>query len=194
MKKSTRMSLMLGGASMALVSPPAMAQTAAASDSTQPVTEGLAAPSPASTGQLEEIVVTARRRAENLQETPISITAFSSERLEALNVQDLPRLAEFTPGLQLTSLPGSAGIAVSIRGISVSDPILTNDPSIGLYVDGVYQNPLGSGKADLLDLEQVQVLRGPQGTLFGRNTSHFDHDPAPKPGLWRRDLVPLWQS
>lgn len=124
-----------------------------------------------SSGGLDDIIVTARKKAENLQDTPISITAISQDRLNALNIQDLPRLAEFTPGLQLTSLPGSAGIAVSIRGISVSDPILTNDPSIGLYIDGVYQNPLGSGKADLIDLEQVQVLRGPQGTLFGRNTT-----------------------
>lgn len=120
---------------------------------------------------LGEIVVTARRREENLQDTPISITAFSGETLEAMNINDLSRIANFTPGLQLSSLPGSAGIAVSIRGISASDPILTNEPSIGIYIDGVYQNPLGAGKADLLDIDRIEVLRGPQGTLFGRNTT-----------------------
>lgn len=126
----------------------------------EPVSEGL-----------EEIVVTARRRAENLQDTPVSVTALSGEALDAMNVQDLQRIANFAPGLQMSSLPGSAGISVSIRGISASDPILTNEPSIGIYTDGVYINPLGAGKADLLDIERIEVLRGPQGTLFGRNTT-----------------------
>jgi iron complex outermembrane receptor protein len=172
MNRFDKMSWWVGGSMAALgLAAPAAAQTGAPQPTGPAAAPTTAQPAPDDSGGLEEILVTARRRAENLQETPVSITAFSGERLQDLNVQDLPRLAEFTPGLQLTSLPGSAGIAVSIRGISVSDPILTNDPSIGLYVDGVYQNPLGSGKADLLDLEQVQVLRGPQGTLFGRNTT-----------------------
>jgi iron complex outermembrane receptor protein len=120
---------------------------------------------------LEDVVVTARRREENLQDTPISVTALSGETLDALNVQDLQRISNFTPGLQISSLPGSAGVSVAIRGISASDPILTNEPSIGIYTDGVYINPLGAGKADLLDIERIEVLRGPQGTLFGRNTT-----------------------
>lgn len=123
------------------------------------------------TSGLDEIVVTARRRAENLQDTPISVTALSGEALDAMNVQDLQRISNFAPGLQISSLPGSAGVSVSIRGISASDPILTNEPSIGIYVDGVYVNPLGAGKADLLDIDRIEVLRGPQGTLFGRNTT-----------------------
>ena len=121
--------------------------------------------------QLEDIVVTARRREENLQDTPISVTALTGQTLDALNIQDLSRIANFAPGLQISSLPGSAGVSVSIRGISASDPILTNEPSIGIYTDGVYINPLGAGKADLLDIERIEVLRGPQGTLFGRNTT-----------------------
>jgi iron complex outermembrane recepter protein len=120
---------------------------------------------------LAEIVVTARRREENLQDTPISVTALTGEALDAMNVLDLQRISNFAPGLQISSLPGSAGVSVSIRGISASDPILTNEPSIGVYTDGVYVNPLGAGKADLLDIERIEVLRGPQGTLFGRNTT-----------------------
>jgi iron complex outermembrane receptor protein len=120
---------------------------------------------------LAEIVVTARRREENLQDTPVSVTALSGEALDAMNIVDLQRISNFAPGLQMSSLPGSAGISVSIRGISASDPILTNEPSIGIYTDGVYINPLGAGKADLLDIERIEVLRGPQGTLFGRNTT-----------------------
>ncbi|HVY83681.1 MAG TPA: TonB-dependent receptor [Caulobacterales bacterium] len=136
-----------------------------------------AAPAPSPTEQadrsngLEEVVVTARRREENLQQTPISVTVLSGQALQALNINDLTRISNFTPGLQFSSLPGSAGISVSIRGISASDPILTNEPSIGVYTDGVYVNPLGAGKADLVDIDRVEVLRGPQGTLFGRNTT-----------------------
>ncbi|HRE42336.1 MAG TPA: TonB-dependent receptor [Terricaulis sp.] len=129
------------------------------------------APQPEAAAGLEEITVTARRREENLQDTPISVTALTGEALEAMNIQDLQRISNFAPGLQISALPGSAGVSVSIRGISASDPILTNEPSIGIYTDGVYVNPLGAGKADLLDIERIEVLRGPQGTLFGRNTT-----------------------
>lgn len=126
---------------------------------------------PERSGKLEEIVVTARKRAENLQSTPVSITAFSPKRLAQMDVRSEARIADFTPGLQLIPLPGSSGIGVSLRGISVTDSILTNEPSIGIYIDGVYTSPIGSGFADLLNISDVEVLRGPQGTLFGRNTT-----------------------
>lgn len=140
---------------------------------------------------LEEITVTARRREENLQDTPISVTALTGDALDAMNVQDLQRISNFAPGLQISSLPGSAGVSVSIRGISASDPILTNEPSIGIYTDGVYINPLGAGKADLLDIERIEVLRGPQGTLFGRNTTGgamqiYTRRPSPDAGVEAR--------
>ncbi|SNS87730.1 iron complex outermembrane recepter protein [Sphingomonas laterariae] len=122
-------------------------------------------------GGLEEIVVTARRREENLQDTPVSITAFSGAKLEAMNVQEVSKIANFTPGLELVPSGTTQGVAVSIRGIATYDPILTNEPSVSLYVDGIYVNALSYGQFDTLDLDRVEVLRGPQGTLFGRNTT-----------------------
>lgn len=127
-----------------------------------------AAPSP---GGLEDIVVTARRREENLQDTPVSITAFSGNKLEAMNVTEVTKVANFTPGLELVPSGTTQGLGVSIRGIATYDPILTNEPSVGIYIDGIYVNALSYGQFDTLDLERIEVLRGPQGTLFGRNTT-----------------------
>jgi iron complex outermembrane receptor protein len=125
----------------------------------------------ADTGGLEEIVVTARRRAENLQDTPVSITAFSGAKLEAMNIQEVTKIANFTPGLELVPSGTTQGVGVSIRGIATFDPILTNEPSVSMYIDGIYVNALSYGQFDTLDLDRVEVLRGPQGTLFGRNTT-----------------------
>ena len=122
-------------------------------------------------GPLEDIVVTARRREENLQETPISVSAFSGATLEKMNVQEVAKVALFTPSLEITESGTSQGVGVSMRGIATYDPILTNEPSVGIYIDGVYVNALSYGQFDLTDLERVEVLRGPQGTLFGRNTT-----------------------
>lgn len=126
---------------------------------------------PQDDGALETIIVTARKSEENLQDTPISVTAFSAARLEAMNVLEVTKLASFTPGLELVPSGTTQGVGVSIRGIATYDPILTNEPSVGLYVDGVYVNALSYGQFDTLDLDRVEVLRGPQGTLFGRNTT-----------------------
>lgn len=133
------------------------------------------APNPAanklSSSMLEEVIVTARRREENLQDTPVSVTAFSGNRLEMMNIQEVTKIANSTPGLELVPSGTTQGIAVSIRGIATYDPILTNEPSVSLYIDGIYVNALSYGQFDTLDLERVEVLRGPQGTLFGRNTT-----------------------
>ncbi|WP_428313028.1 TonB-dependent receptor [Hydrocarboniphaga sp.] len=115
---------------------------------------------------IEEIVVTAQKREENLQDVPISISAFSSDTLDAKGIVDLKDLARATPGLSITS---TAGYTVTyLRGVG-SDAFLLADPSVALYVDNVYY-PLGQGQAQNLGLvERVEVLKGPQGTLFGRN-------------------------
>ena len=123
---------------------------------------------------LEEIVVTARKRTENLQDTPISIAAFSAEGIEARQIQQVSSIAQFTPNLTFeTAAPisGNSAVAVMfIRGIGQVESIPTVDLGVGLYVDGVYLARSVGGVVDLLDLERVEVLRGPQGTLFGRNT------------------------
>jgi len=123
---------------------------------------------------LEEIVVTAQKRAESLQDTPIAITAFTSAALADKGVSDISEIAKFTPSLvfDTTSPIGgvSSGAAVFIRGIGNTDFSLTTDPGVGTYVDGVYVARSVGGVLDVLDVERIEVLRGPQGTLFGRNT------------------------
>ena len=124
------------------------------------------------TAQLEEIVVTARKREESQQDTPISITTFSQEAMEDSNMLDLRDIGRYTPGMSFTSYGmGSAEAgAMFIRGIGQSDHMITTDPGVGLYVDGVYVGRNMGAALDILDLERVEVLRGPQGTLFGKNT------------------------
>lgn len=121
---------------------------------------------------LEEIVVTARKREESLQETPLSISAFAAEEMQAANMIDLRDIGKYTPGMSFTSfgMGSSEAGAVFIRGIGQVDHIVTTDPGVGLYIDGVYVGRNQGGALDLLDIERVEVLRGPQGTLFGKNT------------------------
>jgi iron complex outermembrane recepter protein len=121
---------------------------------------------------LEEVIVTARRVSENLQTTGAAITAFSGQELYDLNVTTEGQLAKYVPNLELKANAGSAadGLVIKIRGIGVSDvDFLNADPSVATYVDGVFQaRPFGA-QFDLIDLESVEVLRGPQGTLYGKN-------------------------
>lgn len=128
----------------------------------------------ASNSVLEELIVTARKREENLQDTPISVTAFSAEGLENRGLQDISGIGDFTPNMTFDSTSALAGTSsassIYIRGVGQSDWALPLDPGVGLYLDGVYIARSVGGVLDLLDLERVEVLRGPQGTLFGRNT------------------------
>lgn len=126
-----------------------------------------------SDGQVEEIVVTAQRRETNLQDTPIAITALSSAALEARGVKNIGNLENFAPNLQINQgRPDGGGstAAITIRGVGQNDAQFPNDPGVGLYVDGVYSARSYGGLIGLLDIERIEVLRGPQGTLFGRNT------------------------
>ncbi len=124
--------------------------------------------------QIEEIVVTAQKREENLQDTPIAITAFTEEALEARMISDISKLADFTPNVIFdTTAPISGlsnGAAVFIRGIGQLDFAMTTDPGVGTYIDGVYSSRAVGGVLDVVDIERIEILRGSQGTLFGRNT------------------------
>jgi iron complex outermembrane recepter protein len=143
-------------------------------------------------GGLEEIVVTARKREEGLQDTPISVTAFTAAGLAERGIDTTKDLGTFTPNLVTnngSSVSGnnSAG-AFFIRGIGQIDFTLNTDPGVGLYVDEVYIARAIGSVMDLLDLEAVEVLRGPQGTLFGRNTiggaiSLRSQPPGTEPGF-----------
>ena len=121
---------------------------------------------------LEEIIVQARKVTENLQDVPVAITAFTGEQLEAQNVQRVQDLANFTPGLAMREGQSSrSALTLTLRGQVQTDILATLDPSVGTYVDGVYWSRAYGLNADLLDVQSVQVLKGPQGTLFGRNTT-----------------------
>lgn len=127
-----------------------------------------------SSGMLEEVVVTARKREESLQDTPIAVTAFTGESLDDRGLTDISQIADFSPSLSIDETSQFAATnsapAIFIRGIGVSDWALPIDPGVGIYLDDVYISRSVGGVLDLLDLERVEVLRGPQGTLFGRNT------------------------
>lgn len=123
---------------------------------------------------IEEVVVTARRREEGLQETPLAVTAFTPGQLAARNIDRLDQISRFTPNLIFDAgsgnTGGSANGQVFIRGIGQTDFLFASDPGVGLYVDEVYFPRATGVVLDLVDVERVEVLRGPQGTLFGKNT------------------------
>lgn len=123
---------------------------------------------------LGEIVVTARRRAESAQRAPVAVSAFDAEALQARNVDSIDDVQQFTPNVQLEGAAalsgGSSNVTMFIRGIGVNDFAIFSDPGVGLYVDEVYLGRSIGGVLDVLDLERTEVVRGPQGTLFGRNT------------------------
>lgn len=123
--------------------------------------------SPTSFAQaLEEVIVTARKRAETMQDVPIAISAFSGEALEKAGVKELQNLNESVPNLEFSQ--GNVP-QVFIRGIGQRDAGATVDPGVGVYVDGIYLARLDAQMLDTADVASVQVLRGPQGTLFGKN-------------------------
>lgn len=129
---------------------------------------------PATAGSgLEEVVVTAQRRSENLQETPIAVTALSSEALASRNVITTQDLMRVTPGLQVsTQTAGDSGGSATffLRGLGQQRSGNGSEPAVGIYIDDFYFPSLQGSAFSILDIQQVEVLRGPQGTLFGRNT------------------------
>ena len=123
---------------------------------------------------LEEVTVTARKKEESLDELPLAATAFSGDSLEARGVVQLDSVGLLAPNITFQNNPGFGGssnsAAIRIRGIGAADFTPTTDPGVGIYVDGVYLARSVGSILDIVDFERVEVLRGPQGTLFGRNT------------------------
>ena len=122
---------------------------------------------------LEEVVVTAQRREESLQDAPIAITALSDEQLELRGITDFGAVAAATPSMSLTPYPSSTNtLILYMRGQGVADSMqITSDGSVALYQDGFYISRPQLSTFDLADIDRVEVLRGPQGTLYGRNTT-----------------------
>jgi iron complex outermembrane receptor protein len=127
---------------------------------------------PATDTELPEIVVTATRQATNLQDTPIAITAITAEDLEDRGITNIGDLTSTVPNAQFRRVQGAFGPGVSafIRGLGSGDTSLAGQPAVAFYIDDVYYPILLGANFDLLDVDRVEVLRGPQGTLFGRNS------------------------
>ncbi|MEY4890710.1 MAG: hypothetical protein RIQ75_1840 [Pseudomonadota bacterium] len=149
--KALRLATLLASTAMAM---PAIAQDSAAQDS----------------GGIGDIVVTAQKRAENVQDVPLAISAVSSEYLESRDISSIDRLGSIAPNVKIERAPSNKTISqIAIRGSVTINPAVTWEPAVGLYLDGVYIAKAQGSIFDVADLERVEVLRGPQGTLYGRN-------------------------
>jgi iron complex outermembrane receptor protein len=156
--------LLLSTSLFALMPGTAFAQTAPAAAPAQAADE--------SNNGLGDIIVQARKIDENLQKVPVAVTVLSGADLTAHNVQKLQDVAAFTPGMSMRQGQSSpAALTIQLRGQVQTDILATLDPSVGTYVDGVYWARAYGLNGDFLDAQSVQVLKGPQGTLFGRNTT-----------------------
>lgn len=152
----SRKALTYGPALMALLgASSALAQTAAA----PPVQES---------SQIEEVVVTAQRRSESLQDVPVTVTAFGAGQIQEARIRQIGDVAGLTPGLQFDAFPASQP-RISIRGIGSSDRGAAGDPSSAVFLDEIYLGRPAAVAFDAFDVERIEVLKGPQGTLYGRN-------------------------
>ena len=143
-------------------------------------------------GVLEEIVVTAQRREQQLQNVPIAVSAFTTESLRGRGITDVSSLSRIAPNVTLDASSPFSGdtsvLSASIRGIGQDDFAFNIDPGVGVYLDGVFLARTFGANQNLLDVERVEILRGPQGTLFGRNTiggaiNIVTHDPGTEPSF-----------
>ncbi|RRN64472.1 TonB-dependent receptor [Caulobacter sp. 602-1] len=129
------------------------------------------APAASNDVSVDEVVVTARRREENLKDVPVAVSAFSAEKLERSGGTDITVLSQTTPNITVQTARGSNSTLISyIRGVGQQDPLWGYEPGVGLYVDDVYIYRPQGAVLDIFDIERIEVLRGPQGTLYGRNT------------------------
>jgi iron complex outermembrane receptor protein len=121
--------------------------------------------------QIEEVIVTAQKREQSLQDTPIAITAFDRDAIDARGISTVRDLSLFAPNVQIVESPtGTSGATIAIRGSATINPAITWEPVVGLYLDGVFLGKNLGGIFDIAELERVEILRGPQGTLYGKNT------------------------
>ena len=118
----------------------------------------------------EEVIITARKRTERLQETPIAISAFSNEAMNIAGIANIRDLQESVPGLNISEM-GNKAASIFIRGVGQKESLAALDPGVGVYINSIYIARTDTQLLDLMDTESIQVLRGPQGTLFGKNNT-----------------------
>ena len=118
---------------------------------------------------LEEVIVTAQKRSESVQDIPLAVTALSSDMLDERGITDIASMAASVPGMNFSQAGNNTRITV--RGIGTENTTVTGDPGVALHIDGVYQARSSVGNVLFYDLARVEVLRGPQGTLYGRNAT-----------------------
>ena len=133
------------------------------------ITTGAWAEDSSSQTQLTEIVVTAQKREQNLQDVPVSVIALTAQQLQNAGVTDIKNLAILTPGLTVTSSTSENSTTVRIRGIGTVSDNVGLESSVGVVIDGVYRPRNGVGFENLGEIERIEVLEGPQGELFGKN-------------------------
>ncbi|HAN29948.1 MAG TPA: hypothetical protein DCP75_19960, partial [Haliea salexigens] len=124
----------------------------------------------AQAGALEEVIVTATKRAESLQDIAVTVTAFTEDEIQQANIRDASDIALLTPALNINANISPFSTRIAIRGIGTPGSTFL-EPSVGTFVDGVYLNRSGLAVSDLVDVERIEVLQGPQGTLYGKNTN-----------------------
>jgi iron complex outermembrane receptor protein len=170
--KRKHLSLAIGCVLMssAVAAPLALAQESTTATNEQATTSEQAPESAART--LDTVTVTARRRSESIQDVPVAVSAFSEEALKDLQASNIDGLQGAVPNMNIVQGRGSSNsVNVFIRGIGQPDALQTFDPGVGMYVDDVYYSRINGALFSLFDVQQVEVLRGPQGTLYGKNST-----------------------
>ncbi len=167
--------LLAGAIALALAAPVHAADPAAPAapqDNATAQQQQQSAPQKHAPKELETVVVTARRRSEDLEKVPVAVSSFSSEQLKDMQAVDIAGLQGSVPNMNIVQGRGSSSnVNIFIRGIGQPDALQTFDPGVGFYVDDVYYSRINGALMDLFDIDHVEVLRGPQGTLYGMNST-----------------------